>query len=93
MPKIFVFCNCCEYQWHSMVALGEDGKVLAGHICSDHFWAKHDMGIDENGWKRDIYEKHYPEGFEVEWVEEPLKDSRVLAAIELNKKKPHSSIG
>jgi hypothetical protein len=27
------------------------------------------MGVDENGWKRDVYAKHYPDGFEVEYVE------------------------
>jgi hypothetical protein len=68
-PKIFVFCNGCSPQWHSFVALAEDGTGLTGHICSSHGWAAHDMGVDEDGWKRDIYAKHYPDGFEVEYVE------------------------
>lgn len=70
-PKIYVFCNTrCggRGDWHSMVAIAEDGTGLAGHICSSHRWAFHDMGIDPEGWKRDIYAKHYPEGFEVCWV-------------------------
>jgi hypothetical protein len=75
LPRIFVFCNTVECEkppgdWHSMVALAEDGTGLAGHICSSHGWARHDMGIDPAGWKRDIYAKHYPEGFEVVWVED-----------------------
>jgi hypothetical protein len=68
-PKIFVFCNSCSPQWHHFAAIAEDGTALAGHICSHHGYAAHDMGVDEKGWKRDIYAKHYPDGFEVEYVE------------------------
>ncbi len=76
LPRIFVFCNtmnCHEGagDWHSMVALAEDGTGLAGHICSSHGWAAHDMGINPDGWKRDLYAAHYPAGFEVVWVEDP----------------------
>lgn len=81
LPKIFVFCNsgrCAEgrtVQDHPMVAIAEDGHVLAGHICSHHGFAMHDMGINANGWKRDLYANHYPGGFEVEWVEPSTFDS------------------
>ena len=68
-PKIFVFCNSCSPQWHNFVALAEDGVGLAGHVCSNHGYAAHDMGVNEDGWKRDIYAQHYPNGFEVEYVE------------------------
>jgi hypothetical protein len=54
-----------------MVALAEDGTGLAGHICSSHDWAPHDMGIAPDGWKRDIYAAHYPQGFEMIWVDDP----------------------
>lgn len=72
--KIYVFCNTkdCDKgsgDWHSMAAVSEDGEWLAGHICSSHAWARHDMGIDEDGWKRNIYAEHYPDGFEVIGVE------------------------
>ena len=69
LPKIFVFCNGCLPGWHSFAAIAEDGAVLAGHVCSDHGWAHHDMGVNEDGWKRDLYAAHYPNGFEVEYVE------------------------
>ena len=73
-PKIFVFCNGCSPQWHSFAAIAEDGTPLAGHICSSHGYARHDMGVDENGWKRDTYAKHYPDGFDVEYVEVTSQD-------------------
>ena len=69
MKKIYVFCNGCSPGWHNFLAIAEDGACLAGHVCSHHGYAAHDMGVDENGWKRDIYAKHYPDGYEVEYVE------------------------
>lgn len=73
LPKIFVFCNVCMPDRHTFVAIAEDGHVLAGHVCSSHSWAYHDMGVNENGWKRDTYSKHYPDGFEVEYIETKTK--------------------
>lgn len=52
-----------------MVAIAEDGAFLAGHVCSHHGFAMHDMGINPDGWKRDKYAEHYPNGFDVEFVE------------------------
>lgn len=68
-PKIFVFCNGCSPEWHPHCAIAEDGAVLAQHLCSHHGWALHDMGVREDGWKRDLYAAHYPDGFEVVYVE------------------------
>lgn len=73
LPKIFVFCNGCSPGWHTFVALTEDGEGLCGHLCSDHGYAFHDMGVRDDGWKRDIYAKRYPDGFEVEYVEVTCK--------------------
>lgn len=92
-PKIFVFCNCCSPEWHEMMAIAEDGHILTGHICSSHGWAWHDMGIDHDGWKRDLYAAHYPQGFEVEWVDgNPLEHPGVKAAYALNQLLPRDSI-
>jgi hypothetical protein len=82
--KVYVFCNtrdCEGTEWHSMVAIAEDGTYLAGHICSHHGFAAHDMGIDPDGWKRDTYAKHYPQGFEVVWIEDPTKSNALDAAL------------
>lgn len=85
MTKIFVFCNnkgCTgRGDWHNMAAIGEDGRWLAGHVCSSHGWAHHDMGISEDGWKRDVYAAVYPDGFTVEWVENPGAHEGLKAAL------------
>jgi hypothetical protein len=79
-PKIYVFCNNCSPEWHVFTALSEDGVFLAGHVCSHHAYAPHDMGVAENGWKRDTYAKYYPDGFDVELVENPKDHAGVMAA-------------
>ena len=83
-PKIYVLCNSCAPQWHAAMAMAEDGTCLAAHVCSSHGFIPHDMGIDEDGWKRDLYAKHYPGGFEVEWVEKPREHAGLMAAYALN---------
>jgi len=91
LPIIYVFCNnkgCTGGgDWHNMIGIAEDGTGLAGHVCSSHGWAYHDMGIEENGWKRDIYAKHYPSGFVVEYVEDPENHEGCAAAMRLNHEK------
>jgi hypothetical protein len=87
LPIIYVFCNNkgCNGSgdWHNMLALAEDGTGLAGHVCSSHGWAYHDMGINEDGWKRDMYAKHYPQGFVVEWVDDPDTNEGLQAVLTL----------
>jgi hypothetical protein len=73
LPKIFILCNTrCENrgEWHSFIALAEDGTGLAGHLCSSHGWAMHDMGFTSS-WKHEKYAKHYPGGYELVWVADP----------------------
>lgn len=89
LPKIFVFCNTrCEGSgdWHSMVAIAEDGKGLSGHACSNHGWGWHDMGFTSS-WKREHYDAHYPGGYELVWVADPSKPEEtpgLAAAFEAN---------
>lgn len=83
LPRIYVFCNtqdCHGGNWHSMCAIAEDGTPLAGHVCSNHGFANHDMGISPDGWKRDLYAAHYPNGFEVRGVED-FNDPELQAAL------------
>jgi len=75
IPKIFVFCNSCEPHWHCIQAMTEDGCFITGHLCSNHGFIRHDMGIDPDGWKRDIYATHYPDGYEVVFEETPQDPS------------------
>lgn len=73
-PKIFIFANTTNLEvaerkrWVSACALAEDGTMLAGHVCSHRGFISHDMGITSD-WKHDLYDKHYPDGYELVLIE------------------------
>ncbi len=76
LPKIYVFCNQkgCKGQgdWHNGIAVAEDGKALAGHVSSSHGFLRSDLGDGQLGYKgftREEYGKHYPNGYEVVFLE------------------------
>ena len=64
-------------------AIAEDGHCLAGHLSSSLALAMHDMGLTSDG-KHDEYAAHYPDGYEVEWVDDPLTHPGLQAAYALN---------
>ena len=66
-------------------AMAEDGTGLASHLSSGPNYSKHDMGLTSD-WKHEIYNEKYPDGFELEWIdEENLDDHEGFgAAYELN---------
>lgn len=66
-------------------ALAEDGHGLASHLSSSVEWSKRDMGLISDR-KHDGYAKCYPDGFELEWVDDPYKHEGVQKALKLNKK-------
>lgn len=71
MPKIYCFINRRPMRdWNEVMAIAEDGTYLAGHISSTEGWARHDIGIGSD-WKHDTYRKHYPEGYELVWLDKP----------------------
>jgi hypothetical protein len=79
MGKIFCFINGGSPGWYNAEALSEEGHFITGHCSSSTGWAKHDMGIGSN-WKHDIYQKYYPVGYELIWVDNPKDDLDLNAA-------------
>ncbi len=66
-----------------VVAVAEDGTCLAQHVSSGVSWARHDIGVTSD-WKHDIYAERYPDGFAVEWVDDPADHPDLQRAIALN---------
>lgn len=62
-----------------MEALSEDGCFLASHVCSHPSFGPHDMGVTSD-WKHKSYKRHYPDGYEVVWVEDAKTHEGVDAA-------------
>lgn len=72
MNKIYVFA---AYKYGTgdvgLVAVAEDGQQVAGHVSSSVDWGKRDMGLTPScNWKHDLYAKKYPNGYELEWVDD-----------------------
>jgi hypothetical protein len=65
-------------------ALTEDGHGLVSHLSSNKAFSQHDMGLTSD-WHHDSYQKHYPEGFALEWVDNPNTHEGLKNALELNK--------
>ena len=69
-PKIYVWCNSCAPQWHSGMAMAEDGTHLAGHISSGHGFLVADMGVAHTTAQHDKYDAHYPNGWEIVYLDD-----------------------
>jgi hypothetical protein len=83
-PKIFCWINEGEgTDWQVVMAVAEDGCFLASHVSSSETWARHDIGLTSD-WKHDRYQEHYPDGYELEWVENAKTHEGLQAAYVLN---------
>lgn len=86
-PRIY-----CFPLWHNpedgfpygIVALAEDGSLLAQHVSLSLEDAKHDIGITSD-WQHKHYAEHYPDGYELEWVEDPSSHEDAVAAYARNR--------
>jgi hypothetical protein len=89
-PKIYLTCFPAGPGWYPEdvigYALAEDGTGLGSHLSSNVDFAKHDMGLTSD-WKHAAYTQHYPEGFELVWLDDAENDPRWRAAYELNEAK------
>lgn len=85
-PAIYCFINAQRGpDDFTAVALAEDGVLLASHISSSVAWAICDMGASDTVTpighsKHRVYGEHYPDGYRVVWVDDPMKHPGVLAA-------------
>ena len=69
--KIFCFVNSgANTDMQGVMAMCEDGRCLAGHCSSTLDWAKHDIGLTSD-WKHADYKEHCPDGYELEWIDDP----------------------
>ena len=68
-------------------ALAEDGTGLAQHLSSNPSWSKRDLGMTGN-WKHEFYREHCPDGYELEWVDDPVQHAGLQAALAKNQREP-----
>lgn len=87
MNKIYAWINSVPLSNCLQVeAIADDGHWIASHISSDEEWAKSDIGVTSKR-KHDIYNEHFPNGWEIEWIgkEHIFSHPGLLAALEKNK--------
>jgi hypothetical protein len=88
MAKIYGFINGGSAVNLWVVALAEDGHVLAEHVSSSVSWAKHDIGIGST-WKHEVYDQHYGSGnWELEWIEDTHLNPAFQEALLRNERLP-----
>jgi len=63
-------------------AIAEDGTVLAGHLSSNMSFAKLDI---QHASKQEKYKIHYPEGYELEWVDDIETHEGIQRAFRFNR--------
>ncbi|MBW5416069.1 MULTISPECIES: hypothetical protein [unclassified Pseudomonas] len=88
MAKIYGFINGGSAGNLWAMALAEDGHVLAEHVSSTVYWAKHDLGIGST-WKHELYDQHYGAGnWELEWIEDTNVNDGFQQALLRNERLP-----
>jgi hypothetical protein len=83
MTKIYCFIN--GYVTNGLlevVALSEDGRIVAWHPSKNEEFAKRDIGINSL-LKHRVYKNIYPQGYKLIWLDEPFNDERVKAAAKI----------
>lgn len=80
-PKIYVFRAGSSAAGYTYTALAEDGALLLEHVAGDDRVGQHDLGVTSE-LQHEKYSEHYPDGFEVVWLEHPSDDAGWKAATE-----------
>jgi hypothetical protein len=100
-PRIYCFINGGKgTDWVRAMAVAEDGTCLAQHVSSNDDFAVLDSGFAEapdasitpmawgpNLAKRERFAEHYPDGYDLEWVDDPANHPGLKAAYALNQQK------
>lgn len=79
-PRIYCFVNYKCSDRKLIVALAEDGVILATQICSNLF--EYHIGISSDN-HHDAYDAHYSQGYILEWVDNPRTHKKCTNALKV----------
>lgn len=80
--NIFCWVNSGKgTDWQVVMAIAEDGTCLASHVSSSDGWARRDITSPD---KLAKYEAHYPDGYDVVWVDNAANHVGLAAAYAKN---------
>lgn len=80
--KIFLWCEPWKDSDVIASALCADGTMLDTNIVYSEEYAKADMGYTTVK-NHNLYREHCPDGFTLEWVDEPYNHNELIAALDL----------
>lgn len=89
MVTIYCFANGPAFGGGDVhaVALADNGKCVAGHVCSSECYIPNDLGVTSN-WKHDVYDAEFGKG---NWTAEFVRVADIAshaglqAALKLNR--------
>lgn len=69
-PKIYAFSNVVGGGDGEALAIADDGTCLGAHWCSSEYFVPSDLGVTPGSRpdRHEDYSKHYPDGYEMEFV-------------------------
>jgi len=95
-PKIYCFDNTGCGDIRDALAMAEDGHVLGRHCSSSRYFCQLDLGIYgltiQSVEQVTAYHKHYPDGYQLVWVEDPRMSLDLEKAYELNQALKHEAL-
>lgn len=70
LAVIYGFNNGGSHGWYEAVLIDQNGKYLGGHICSDEFYMRNDLGINEGSRpdRHEHFRAEHPGGYRMEFV-------------------------
>ena len=83
MPKIYIYCKRVSKKDFIFYAIAEDGSCLASHLQTNVKDGQREMGISSN-YKHEHYQAYYPDGYELEWVGNPIDHDGLQQALKQN---------
>lgn len=83
MQKIYIYGKRVSSKDLIFRAIAEDGTCLASHLQTTVKLGKYEMGISSQ-YKHEFYEGHYPDGYELEFVDNPINHDGLQNALNKN---------
>lgn len=95
-PRIYCWINAGKgTDCVVSMAMAEDGTLLTSHVSSSDGFAKGDCGYLDTPMgqrKRKLFDAHYPDGWEVEWVDDARNHPGLDAAYERNQQMAREAV-
>lgn len=90
MPKVYVFNNGTQQRTGGVYydVISEDGVFFSQEVFESKEDAHDLLGVGHSTRRHDVYRRYYPDGFEVEAVDDPDNHAGFQKAMQLHRDMP-----